>query len=55
MADIFGDKIFSKNVLVNLQRYAAGKTFCRNRSIMHSFQDTGMFVFSLFGEHVMIN
>ena len=32
-----------------------GQEFRRNRSIAHGFQDTGSFVFSLFGKFVMIN
>ena len=32
-----------------------GQKFRQNRSIVHGFQDTSIFVFSLFGKFVMIN
>ena len=47
------DKIFWKNVLVNLQRYPVVQKLHRNRSITHGFLDTGIFVFSLFGKFVI--
>ena len=56
MATIFDEILFfGKNVLVHLQRYPVGQKFRRNRSIAHSFRDTGIFMFSLFGKCVMIN
>ena len=53
MASIFGETW--KIGMATLKRYPLGQKFHRNRSIMHGFRDTGIFVFSLFGEFVMIN
>ena len=56
MAAIFGKTTFFLKIgMATLQRHPMGQKFCRNRSIMHGFRDTGIFVFSLFGKFVMIN
>ena len=47
--------MFLKIGMATPQRYPVGQKFHRNRSITHSFRDTGIFVFSLFGKFAMIN
>ena len=48
MAAIFGETKFLKIRLTTVRRYPVGQKFRKNRSILHGFHDTGIFVFCHF-------
>ena len=50
MAAFLARQNFWKIVVTILQRYPTGQKFRRNHSILHGFQDTGIFVFCNFCE-----